>query len=194
MIQNFWRSICSINAFFSFALGTYAQREHLRHTHSPPPPKYVPMSYDGACPHVSEANVLSYDGYCSFCVNELKRALLLFPEDTWLHDILDHIEGQIPADHINGHGPDCQKLWQAIYASCRAHFHGESAEVIWAFLNPLGSSTRQMTAGARHDIINFVMDSWNTSKVRRQGEFTFSELGIGTISNILQPNFWQMNV
>ncbi|KAJ6629404.1 hypothetical protein B0H10DRAFT_2388545 [Mycena sp. CBHHK59/15] len=35
---------------------------------------------------------------------------------------------------------------------------------------PLGSSTRQMTGAARHDIINFVMDVWNTWKLLRQAE------------------------
>jgi hypothetical protein len=42
--------------------------------------------------------------------------------------------------------------------------------MIWGFLNPLGASTRQMTGGARHDTINFVIDTWNTRKVLRQGE------------------------
>ncbi|KAJ6472972.1 hypothetical protein DFH09DRAFT_844438, partial [Mycena vulgaris] len=113
--------------------------------------------------------VQSYDSYCSFVVNQTKRAIDLFPEETSLHDLLKTVEGQIPADHINGHGADCQALWQAVYFSCRGHFHGETAEVIWAFLNPLGSSTRQMTAAARHDIINFVMHAWNILKYLRQG-------------------------
>ncbi|KAJ7681340.1 hypothetical protein B0H17DRAFT_906626, partial [Mycena rosella] len=74
----------------------------------------------------------------------------------------------IPADHINGHGPDCQCFWQAVYFACRAHFHKETAEMLWAFLNPLGSSTHQMTGAACHNIINYVIDAWNTSKVLHQ--------------------------
>jgi hypothetical protein len=93
----------------------------------------------------------------------------MFPEATWLHDLLRKVEGQIPADRINGHGEDCKTIWQSVYFACRAHFHGETAEVLWAFLNPLGSSTRQSTGAARHDIINFVIDGWNTGKVLRQG-------------------------
>ncbi|KAJ7201539.1 hypothetical protein GGX14DRAFT_571190 [Mycena pura] len=148
----------------AFALGTYAQREALRHTNSPP--------------HGSESAtplVMSYDSYCSFVVNELKRATELFPEDSWFHKMLETVEGQIPADHINGHGPDCQCVWQAVYFACRAHFHGETAEMIWGFLNALGASTRQMTGGARHDIINFVIDAWNTRKVLRQAELLARE-------------------
>ncbi|KAJ7127718.1 hypothetical protein C8R44DRAFT_873525 [Mycena epipterygia] len=148
----------------AFALGTYAQREHLKHTNSPPhgPATATPI-------------VFSYDSWCSFVVNRVKRAMTLFPEETWLHTLLAEVEGQIPADHINGHGTDCQTLWQAVYFACRAHFHGETAEMLWAFLNPLGSSTRQMTGAARHDIINFVMDAWNSSKVLRQAELLAAE-------------------
>ncbi|KAJ7698315.1 hypothetical protein B0H17DRAFT_843974, partial [Mycena rosella] len=92
----------------------------------------------------------SYDSYCSFVVNMVKQASTLFPQEEWLHTVLAKAEGQIPADHINGHGIWCQTVWQAVY--------------FWAFLNLLGSSTRQMTGAARHDTINFVMDAWNTSK------------------------------
>ncbi|KAJ7857183.1 hypothetical protein B0H13DRAFT_1641118 [Mycena leptocephala] len=148
----------------AFALGTYAQREQLRHTNSPPhdPETASPINF-------------SYDSWCSFVVNQVKRALVLFPEEEWLHTLLACVEGQIPADHINGHGSDCKTTWQAVYFGCRAHFHGETAEMIWAFLNPLGSSTRQMTGAARHDIINFVMHAWNTLKVLRAAELLAAE-------------------
>ncbi|KAJ7222671.1 hypothetical protein B0H12DRAFT_1078252 [Mycena haematopus] len=148
----------------AFGLGTYAQREHLRHTNSPP--------------HGEESEtptVWSYDSFCSFVVNLLERAIALFPDEKWLQTLLKQSEGQIPADHIRNHGPGCQEIWQAVYFACRAHFHGESAEMLWAFLNALGSSTRQMTAGARHDIINFVVDAWNTRKVLRQAELCAEE-------------------
>ncbi|KAJ7124396.1 hypothetical protein C8R44DRAFT_620114 [Mycena epipterygia] len=124
-------------------------------------------------PHSSATatpTVFSYDSYCSFVINRVKRAIALFPEAHWLHTLLSKAEGQIPADHINGHGFWCQLLWQAVYFACRAHFHGETAEMLWAFLNPLGSSTRQMTGAARHDTINYVIDAWNTWKVLRQGK------------------------
>jgi hypothetical protein len=74
--------------------------------------------------------VNSYDGECTFEVYMVDRAVTLFPDDTWLHTLLQNAEGQIPADHMIGHGPDCQKLFQAVYSSCRAHFHGETAEMI----------------------------------------------------------------
>ncbi|KAJ6603684.1 hypothetical protein B0H10DRAFT_2229737 [Mycena sp. CBHHK59/15] len=148
----------------SISLGTYAQREHLRQTNSPP-----------HGPESTTPTVFSYDSWCSFVVNQVKRAIELFPEETWLHTLLASVEGQIPADHINGHGIDCQAVWQAVYFACRGHFHGETAEVLWAFLNPLGSSTRQMTGAARHDIINFVIHAWNRLKIVRQAELSAAE-------------------
>ncbi|KAJ7141932.1 hypothetical protein C8R43DRAFT_954584 [Mycena crocata] len=150
----------------AFALGTLAQREHLKRMNSPP---------HGPEPETTTPTVFSYDSYCSFVVKIIKRAIELFPDDEWLHTILAEAEGQIPADHINGHGMSCQSIWQAVYFACRGHFHGETAEMLWAFLNPLGSSTRQMTGAARHDIINFVMDAWNTWKVLRQAELLADE-------------------
>ncbi|KAJ6517202.1 hypothetical protein C8R47DRAFT_960607 [Mycena vitilis] len=148
----------------AFPLGTYAQREHFRHTNSPP-----------HGPDTATPGVYSYDSWCSFVVGLVKRAVTLFPEEKWLHETLASLEGQIPADHINGHGPYCQAMWQAVYFACRGHFHGETAEVIWAFLNALGSSTRQMTGAGRHDTMNFVIDAWNQSKALRQAELLAAE-------------------
>ena len=109
-------------------------------------------------------------------MNLVKQVITLFPGETWLHALLAEVEGQIPADDINGHRLDCQTLWQAVYFACQAHFHGETAEMLWVFLNPLGSSTQQMTGAARHDIINFVMDVWNTWKVLHQGKASCSSV------------------
>ncbi|KAJ7860564.1 hypothetical protein B0H14DRAFT_3622269 [Mycena olivaceomarginata] len=131
----------------AFALGTFAQREQLRHTNSPP-----------HGPETATPIVFSYDSWCSFVVHQVERAITLFPEEEWLHTLL------------------ASTIWQAVYFACRGHFHGETAETLWAFLNPLGSSTRQMTGAARHDIINFVMHSWNILKVLSSSSYLAAEL------------------
>nr|GAT45459.1 predicted protein [Mycena chlorophos] len=150
----------------AFALGSYAQRELHRHTNSPPPDPTTTTRI----PRTG-----SYDCWCSFVVHKLKRVQTLFPKEEWLHELIKDIEGQIPADHINGHGHDCRVIWQAVYFACRAHFHGETAEMIWAFLNPLGASTRQMTGASRHDTMNYVIDAWNMSKFLRQAQLLADE-------------------
>ncbi|KAJ7505107.1 hypothetical protein B0H11DRAFT_1980282 [Mycena galericulata] len=148
----------------AFALVTFSQYEFLKRLNSPPhgPASITPMA-------------ISYDSWCSTSINNVKRAVTLFPEETWLHTLLASAEGQIPADHINGHGLDCQAIWQAVYFACRAHFHGETAEVIWAFLNGLAPSTRQSNGAARHDIMNYVIDAWNWLKVLRQAQLLADE-------------------
>ncbi|KAJ7059813.1 hypothetical protein C8F01DRAFT_1084278 [Mycena amicta] len=128
----------------AFGHGTYAQRELLRHTNTPPLPP------ESQTPHAQ-----SYDGYCSYVVKQLKRAIVMFPDETWLHDLLRTVEGPDPADHINGHGHACKTIWQAVYFACRAHFHGETAEMIWAFLNPLWAldSTNDSRFTARSHLV-----------------------------------------
>ncbi|KAJ6607809.1 hypothetical protein B0H10DRAFT_1955943 [Mycena sp. CBHHK59/15] len=143
---------------------TFAQREQFQHTNS------LPHGPESTTP-----TVFSYDSWWSFVVNLVNGAITLFPEEEWLHMLLASLEGQIPTDHINRHGVDCQTIWQVVYFACRGHFHGETVEVLWAFLNPLGSSTCQMTGAACHNIINFVMDTWNTLKVLCQAELLATE-------------------
>ncbi|KAJ7059722.1 hypothetical protein C8F01DRAFT_1059095 [Mycena amicta] len=151
-------------SFDRFAIVQYAQTVHLRQKNSPPYPRKFQW-----------LRVQSYDSYCSWVVNQLRRVLELFPEEEWLHELVVEMEGQVAASHINGHGQFCQKKYQPAYFPCRAHFHGESAETIWPNLNAYGPSLRQMNAGARHDSINFAMDSWNRNKIIRLAHQLASE-------------------
>ncbi|KAJ6448015.1 hypothetical protein C8R45DRAFT_850549 [Mycena sanguinolenta] len=152
----------------AFGFVTMAHHHHFQQQNSPP--------HDTAMYHTVDASqVDSYDSYCSSVVNQVKRAVELFPEAHGFHEMLRISEGQVAAAHIKDHGTRCKTMWQPVYFPARAHFHGESAERIWAFLNALGASTRQMNGGARHDTINFVMDGWNTSKVLRQAELLAAE-------------------
>ncbi|KAJ7208874.1 hypothetical protein GGX14DRAFT_365133 [Mycena pura] len=140
----------------AFAIVQLAQVNHLRQKNTPPYP-----------PESQPPRTQSYDSYCSWIANQLTRVANLFPEDKWLVDLLKQMEGQIPANHIAGHGRPCQIMYQPAYFPCRAHFHGETAEVIWSWLNGFGASMRQMNGGARHDNLNFAVDAWNHNKILR---------------------------
>ncbi|KAJ7212719.1 hypothetical protein GGX14DRAFT_313533, partial [Mycena pura] len=118
----------------------------------------------------ADALTCLYTTLCSWVVNQVPRVIELFPEDEWLHQIVAAMEGQVPGSHIVGHGRPCKIKYQPAYFPCRAHFHGESAETIWPYLNGFGPSLRQMNAGARHDNINFAMDNWNFNKVLRMAD------------------------
>ncbi|KAJ7186311.1 hypothetical protein GGX14DRAFT_581134 [Mycena pura] len=140
------RAVDSGNPVYRFAIVQLAQVNHLRQKNTPPYP-----------PESQPPKTQSYDSYCSWIANQLTRVADLFPEDKWLLDLYKQMQGQIPANHIAGHGRPCQILYQPAYFPCRAHFHGETAEVIWAWLNGFGASMRQMNGGARHDNINFAI-------------------------------------
>ncbi|KAJ6630063.1 hypothetical protein B0H10DRAFT_1939300 [Mycena sp. CBHHK59/15] len=100
--------------------------------------KYGNTAVSGVIASTTMPNAFSYNSWCSFVVNLVNWVITLFLEETWLHDLLASVEGQIPVDHTNRHRINCQSIWQA------------------------------------HDIINFVMDGWNTWKVLRQGKGSFS--------------------
>ncbi|KAJ7060638.1 hypothetical protein C8F01DRAFT_1369612 [Mycena amicta] len=140
----------------AFPIVQYALTIHLRQKNSPPYPQTSQVK-----------RVQCYDSFCSFDVNQLRRVQQLFPDEEWLRELVEEMEGQIPAGHINGHGPWCQKKFQPAYFPCHCHFHGESAETIWPNLNAFAPSFRQMNAGARQDSINFAMDIWNRNKILR---------------------------
>ncbi|KAJ7052995.1 hypothetical protein C8F01DRAFT_1331136 [Mycena amicta] len=129
-------------------------------------------------PHRPESRVprvQCYDSLCSWEVNQIRRVQKLFPKEEWLRELVEGLEGQIPAGHINGHGRSCQSKFQPAYFPCRCHFHGESVETIWPNLNTFAPSFRQMNAGARQDSINFAMDIWNRNKILRLADQLASE-------------------
>ncbi|KAJ7827409.1 hypothetical protein B0H13DRAFT_2119626 [Mycena leptocephala] len=110
----------------------------------------------------------------SFVVNLVTRAVALFPEDTWLHELLASAEGQIPAITLTG----TERIARPYGNLCTLHaeptFTGDGGGDLGVSERPR-SSTRQMTGPARHDTINFVVDAWNTLKVLRQAELLAAE-------------------
>ncbi|KAI0063770.1 hypothetical protein BV25DRAFT_1767553, partial [Artomyces pyxidatus] len=66
--------------------------------------------------------------------------------------------------HLPAHKPACQFKFSYIYHRWVGRTDGEAPERLWAVLNPLGTSTREMTAGHRHDRIN---DHHSDMNVRR---------------------------
>ena len=51
---------------------------------------------------------------------------------------------------------------------------GELIETAWAEANNIRPSTREMTPGHRHDVLNDLYDFWNWWKVTQMGEWTLS--------------------
>jgi hypothetical protein len=71
----------------------------------------------------------------------------------------------IPVVHLRDHQEDCEYMYGSYYLTGGSRFYGEQAESIWAEFNQLGSRTRQMSSGHRHDVINEHLDDWNWRKI-----------------------------
>lgn len=61
-------------------------------------------------------------------------------------------------------------MYGTYYMEGGSHFHGESAESIWAEFNQLGGRTRQMNSGHRHDVLNEHFTDWNWRKMNSLGK------------------------
>jgi hypothetical protein len=113
---------------------------------------------------------LSYDIACQWSRNFTKR-ITQFPAEMQLPaPILDTIKYVIPKFHIYGHGRQCQTKFSLNFLPYSARTNGEEPERWWAHINPVSMSTREMTAGARHDTIDDHAGSWNWHKITNLGE------------------------
>ncbi|KAJ6628808.1 hypothetical protein B0H10DRAFT_2209255 [Mycena sp. CBHHK59/15] len=129
----------------AFALGTYATRELLRPTNSPPQPRACRGSLVG-----------SYDSYCAFEVNQLKRAgrfRRIILTDT---DRIANAFGSLSILRVG------------------AFPRGDGGDAV-GVPQPSWSFDASNDCRGRHDIISFVMDTWNMWKVLRQAELLAAE-------------------
>ncbi|KAI0060783.1 hypothetical protein BV25DRAFT_1806721 [Artomyces pyxidatus] len=69
--------------------------------------------------------------------------------------------------HLPAHVPACRYKFSYMYMPGVGRTDGEAPERIWAALNALGTSTREMTSGHRHDRINDHHSDMNVRRVHR---------------------------
>ncbi len=110
--------------------------------------------------------LLSYDISCGYCVKAVERFSHNFKD---LADTVKKFRWLIPLLHVQNHKNDCMYLYASSYIQGAGHFHGETAEMIWAESNQLGAQVRQMNAGHRHDTIINVTSDWNLEKGSKYG-------------------------
>jgi hypothetical protein len=106
--------------------------------------------------------VLSYDIGCQWSKNLLHRMRDL-PESLQL-DPAVKVEVGIPTWHVNGHGDDCKANFSLGYMHGVGRTCGEDVETTWAQTNSLGTSTREMGPGARHETLD---DQWGGLNFRK---------------------------
>lgn len=74
------------------------------------------------------------------------------------------VEVGIPTWHVNGHGNDCKANFSLGYMHSIGRTCGEDVETTWAQTNSLGTSTREMGPGARHETLD---DQWGGLNFRK---------------------------
>jgi hypothetical protein len=112
----------------------------------------------------------SYDNYCIWTVNKTRRFAINYPDDVHL---VEGMSGIVPIVHIRNHKDDCWYLFGGSYQHGAGRFTGETAELMWPYLNSYAGQTRQMSPGHRHDFINLRLNDWNWFKAQRNGMFFF---------------------
>jgi bacterioferritin-associated ferredoxin len=106
----------------------------------------------------------SYDINCQFAVHLWDRVKTLpadlwntpTPASDWTHCI--------PKMHIMGHIRRCQVLYSLNFIHGCGRTCGECIERMWALMNGIATSTREMRAGRRADWIDFHMGHHNYMK------------------------------
>ncbi|KAM6490236.1 hypothetical protein JOM56_014213 [Amanita muscaria] len=106
--------------------------------------------------------VITYDIGCQWSKNFWRR-VEEFPDDLKL-DPATSVEVGIPSWHINGHGDNC-RTFCLNYMDGVGRTCGEEVETTWAQTNALGTSTREMGPGARHETLNDQWCGWNFRKI-----------------------------
>ncbi|KAG9095012.1 hypothetical protein FS749_011297 [Ceratobasidium sp. UAMH 11750] len=112
---------------------------------------------------------MTYDIWCHWIVNFLKRALNL-PFDISLPDDWDLIGG-IPKSHLIGHIVKCWIRYSLNNMRFVGRMEGEGVERAWAYLNETSGSTSEKCLGARWDAINLILNNWNFDKLIRMSSF-----------------------
>jgi bacterioferritin-associated ferredoxin len=108
--------------------------------------------------------VHTYDINCQFSVNMWQRFKTL-PEDLKRTPTSpDDWTFLIPKMHIMGHLALCQAMYSLNHHHGAGRTCGECIERMWALMNGISLSTREMRAGRRSDWIDFHMGHHNYIK------------------------------
>jgi hypothetical protein len=110
----------------------------------------------------------SFDALCIWIINALWRWAANHPDLLYM---VAHLVPIIPGCHVRNHKEFCQYVYNHTYTPYIGHFHGETAEYIWPYLNKLGGQTRQMTNAHRQDTMMQKLNAWNWRKIIRMCTF-----------------------
>jgi hypothetical protein len=113
--------------------------------------------------------LFSYDINCAYSVHVRGRVEKKFGPE--VADLIGRFKFLIPLLHIQNHKDNCTYCFSSAYAPNAGHFHGETAEHAWPYVNEFGAQCRQMSNGNQQDTYIDVYNHWNRKKLVNLCEF-----------------------
>lgn len=104
-------------------------------------------------------------------VNLFSR-VLSFPDELRSHLSQVKICAAIPKFHLPAHGSKCWSHFSMNYLQHWGRVDGEAIERLWSTTNPVATSTREMTPGARSD---YLEERWGASNFRKIVDLGYSQ-------------------
>jgi hypothetical protein len=86
--------------------------------------------------------LFSYDIDCAYSVHVLSRIKMKFGSE--VAQIVERFKFLIPLVHIQNHKDNCMYGFSSSYTPHTGHFHGETAEHAWPYVNEFGAQCRQI--------------------------------------------------
>jgi len=107
---------------------------------------------------------VSYDIVCQWSKNFPTRCAQYTPKlrESFYRFLMKYA---IPKFHLPAHGFGCWSLYSLNFICGSARVDGEAIERFWSSLNPVATSTREMSTAARHDFIEERIGAQNFRKV-----------------------------
>ncbi|KAF9022665.1 hypothetical protein BDZ89DRAFT_1137177 [Hymenopellis radicata] len=105
-------------------------------------------------PHI----VHCYDCNCSYCVHVDYRFQHDDLVDMWEH-VVSEVE-TIGALHVYAHVDDCKYIYGPFYKEGVGHFHGETSEHFWAWINKYAPQIFHMNIHHGHETYFYVAMDW----------------------------------
>ncbi|THH17939.1 hypothetical protein EUX98_g9037 [Antrodiella citrinella] len=140
---------------------------------------HMDFAFAGALEGLEDLAILfTYDVACIYEVNFRQRFERQFPH---LADTVKHVTMKLPRMHMLAHKELCHTVYALCYAWGAGIVSGESVEHPWSEHNQVGLSTREMSAGGRHDTLNDFLSFWNWLKVQQMSLFLGRKLKEGLI-------------
>ena len=130
---------------------------------------YVDMAFCAVIQYFLDRGILdfvmTYDIACKYGINFLSRVTggpipilsMPKPDETSFTKCVNKM-------HITGHKIECTDNFSLNYTPGVGRTSGESVETIWPAMNSLQYSTREMTAGAREEVLTDHFNHWNWRK------------------------------